>query len=166
MEHEAIIRAVVGSACFRAESECLNRGGWPVVERPRLFKLLENEKARLIFPTRCVRIEDGVAVGLVCLFDVSSGVNQYAHAVFAGASVNASLRSLFVPPKQSKPQPGVAGEKAILQFVAWKAAAWTKFLNDELELGNDGASGVWISNFWKALDRMYGGSNLRAEASS
>jgi hypothetical protein len=61
---------------------------------------------------------------------------------------------------QTLPQPGKAGEKAIAQFVAWKEAAWVKFLNDELELGTETASAVWIANFWKALDRMFGGGHL------
>ncbi len=75
-------------------------------------------------------------------------------------NVNASLGNLFVPAAQAKPQPGIEGNKAILKFVAWKQAAWSKFLNDELEMGQDKASRIWIENFWKALDRMYGGNSL------
>jgi hypothetical protein len=62
---------------------------------------------------------------------------------------------------QALPQPGKAGEKAIAQFVGWKQAAWTRFLNDELDLGTERASAIWIANFWKALDRMFGGGHLR-----
>ncbi len=160
MTQEEIITAVRESACFRDESAYLAQQGFEVADRPRLFKRLENEKVRLIFPTRVERIEEGVAVALVCLFDEAAGRNVYAHAIFAGPTVNASLRNLFVPAKQSKPQPGIEGNKAILKFVAWKQAAWTKFLNDELEMGTDRASAIWIENFWKALDRMYGGGNL------
>lgn len=160
MEQEEIIRAVVESACFRAERACLARGRFPVADRPRLFKRLENDKVRLIFPTTVTEIEFGVAVGLVCLYDLVERVNVYAHAVFAGPDVNTSLKSLFVPATQAKPQPGIDGNKAILKFAAWKAAAWNKFLTDELELGTARASSIWIDSFWKALDRMYGGGNL------
>lgn len=85
---------------------------------------------------------------------------DYTHAIFAGPGVHASLKSLFVPATQAKPQPGVDGNKAILKFVAWEEAAWSKFLNDELDMGTESASAIWIANFWKALDRMYGGGNL------
>lgn len=160
MDNEAIILAVVESACFRAERACLARGGFSVAERPRLYKRLEINKVRLIFPTTVTEIDFGVAVGLVCLFDLAERVNVYAHAVFAGPDVNASLKSLFVPAAQARPQPGVEGYKAISKFAAWKAAAWHKFLTDELELGTARASQIWIESFWTALDRMYGGGSL------
>ena len=47
-----------------------------------------------------------------------------------------------------------------MKFIAWKAAGWSKFLNDELAIGTEEASRIWLDNFWKALDRMYGGGNL------
>lgn len=160
MNNEEIILAVVESACFRSERACLARGGFPVSDRPRLFKRLENEKVRLIFPTTVTEVDFGVAVGMVCLFDLAERINVYAHAMFAGPDVNASLKSLFVPATQAKPQPGNEGNKAIVKFAAWKTAAWDKFLIDELELGTPRASQIWIESFWKALDRMYGGGNL------
>lgn len=164
MDRERIIASVGESECFRAESASLARGGFHVADRPGLFKELENGKVRLIYPTKVEAIEEGASVGLVCLFDMETSSNVYAHAIFAGSSSNASLRSLFVPSTQAKPQPGIEGAKAILKFVAWKQAAWTKFLNDELELGTAKASSIWLANFWTALDRMYGGGNLLRDA--
>lgn len=160
MDRDEIIRAVCASDCYQSEAKCIARSGWEVAERPRLVKVLENEKVRLIFPTRIARVEEGVVVGLVCLYELHDRRNVYAHAIFAGPTVNPALGSLFVPATQAKPQPGTKGNKAILQFVGWKRAAWMKFLNDELELGQDRASAIWIENFWRALDRMYGGGNL------
>jgi hypothetical protein len=49
----------------------------------------------------------------------------------------------------------------IAKFIAWKQAAWGKFLNEELEQGTAAASARWLASFWKALDRMYGGGHLR-----
>jgi hypothetical protein len=97
---------------------------------------------------------------VICLYDIPQRTAVYAHAVFAGPTSYASLRSLYNPPTQAKPQSGDEGNKAILKFVAWKQAAWSKFLLDELEFGNEQASRVWRASFWKALDRMYGGGNL------
>lgn len=160
MGREEIVRAVRGSDCFKLEAAYLARGGFEVAGEPRLVKDLEGRNVRLIFPTRVNRVEEGVVVALVCLFDSAEGRNLYAHSIFAGPSVNASLQSLFVPPSQAKPQPGIEGNKAIMKFVAWKQAAWIKFLNDELQLNTKEASAIWIESFWKALDRMYGGGNL------
>lgn len=162
-DQNEIVDAVVHSEVFKAEAHCLSRGGFTVNGRPRLFKYLENDLVRLIFPTNVREIDEGTGVGLICLFDLRQRINVYAHAVFAGPTCNASLRSLYNPPTQAKPQPGDAGNKAILKFIAWKAAAWSKFLNDELELGTARASETWIQSFWKALDRMYGGGNLLPE---
>lgn len=149
-----------GSGCFQTEAAWLARGGFPVADQPRLVKQLENELVRVVFPTTVTQVEEGTAIGLICLYSLKDKTTIYAHAVFAGPTANASLRSIFNPPNQAKPQPGIEGNKAILKFVAWKAAAWGKFLNEELELGTAEASRIWLNNFWKALDRMYGGGNL------
>jgi len=164
MIDEAIVRKVVTGEAYRVERDALARGGSQVSERPGLMKQLENKKVRLIFPTDARIVEHGTAVGLVCLFDQVDDVNIYAHPVFAGPSVNTALRSLFVPEAQAHPQPGIAGYKAREKFTAWKTAAWFKFLTDELELGTERASALWLTSFWKALDRMYGGGNLQTDA--
>ena len=159
-EKQRIVDAVRQSGAFEAEAGSFGRSGFPVRSRPGLFKLLEKNLVRLIFPTEVSAVDEGTAVGLVCLYDRNLEKTIYAHAVFAGPSSNASLRSIYNPPNQAKPQPGDDGNRAILKFVAWKQAAWSKFLNDELELGTLRASELWIASFWKALDRMYGGGNL------
>ncbi|MBX3395569.1 MAG: hypothetical protein KF841_09400 [Phycisphaerae bacterium] len=157
---EGVITDIKASACFQTESAWLARGGFPVAPRPRLYKVLEKDMVRVIFPTLVTTVDEGTAVGLICLYSLQDRSTIYAHAVFAGPTANASLRSIFNPPTQAKPQPGLDGNLAILKFVAWKAAGWSKFLNDELAMGTDEASRIWIENFWKALDRMYGGGNL------
>lgn len=155
-----MIEKVCTSDSFRAERAALGRGGCCVADRPALVKQLDNRKVRLIFRTDARVIDYGVTVGLVCLFDQIDEANIYAHPVHAGPGVNTALSSLFVPETQAQPQPGVAGYKARQKFVAWKKAAWAKFLIDELEAGTEEASAIWLTNFWKALDRMYGGGNL------
>ena len=74
--------------------------------------------------------------------------------------MNALFRAIWAPMPSALPQHGRDGEKAIMKFVAWKEAAWVKFLNDELELGNEEASAIWLDNFWKALDRLFGTGHL------
>ena len=152
-----IVQQTVGSDAFRVETAYLRRGGIVVTEAPSIFKRIDDRFVRLIFPTNLQEVDDAAVVGLVCLWDLKENLNVYAHCISAGPGVNAQLRSLYSPLNQVKPQPGVAGDKAIAKFITWKQAAWSKFLNEELELGTPEASRRWLASFWKALDRMYGG---------
>jgi len=157
---QEIVEAIRRSENFKSEVRYIARGAYEVTDRPRLFKHLEQGLVRVVFPTTVSEIVEGTVVALVCLFDEGERSNVYAHTICAGPGVNALLRASFSPMPQALPQPGRAGEKAIAQFVAWKEAAWVKFLNDELELGTEEASAVWLANFWKALDRMFGTGHL------
>jgi hypothetical protein len=88
-------------------------------------------------------------------------VNTYAHTICAGPGVNVTLKAIHSPLGRATPQPGSAGDKAVLHFVAWKQAAWGRFLMDELELGAKVASALWLRSFWKAMDRLFAGGVLR-----
>lgn len=158
---EEIIERTISSDCFHVETAYLRRGGIETSGKPRLFKRIDDRFVRLIFPTNMQDVDDGTTVAMVCLWDEQEKINVYAHCISAGPGANSQLRALYSPLNQVKPQPGVAGDKAIAKFVAWKQAAWGKFLNEELEIGTREASQRWVKNFWTALDRMYGGGNLR-----
>jgi hypothetical protein len=157
---EEITRLVRESENFKSELRYVARGGYEVAARPRLFKELENDLVRLVFPTTVTEVTEGSIVAIVCLYDRRQKDNVYAHTICAGGGVNILLRAFDSPMPQALPQPGPRGNRAIRQFVAWKEASWVKFLNDELELGTPRASEIWIANFWKALDRMFGGGHL------
>lgn len=157
---QEIVDAVRRSDNFKAEVRYIARGAYEVAEQARLFKHLDQALVRVVFPTTVSEVVEGTVVALVCLYDQREQYNVYAHTICAGPGVNALLRAGFSQMPQALPQPGRAGEKAIAQFVAWKEAAWIKFLNDELELGTEEASAVWLANFWRALDRMFGGGHL------
>jgi hypothetical protein len=162
MNDDEVIRQAASSECFKAEAAYLRRGGIETALEPRLFKRIDDRFVRLVFSTSVQEVDDGTVVAMVCLWDEREKLNVYAHCISAGPGVNAQLRSLYSPLSQVKPQPGVEGDKAVTKFIAWKQAAWGKFLNDELELGTGNASRRWLDSFWNALDRMYGGGNLRA----
>ena len=161
MTDAEIIERTVSSECFRAETAYLRRGGIETSGQPRLFKRIDDRFVRMIFPTNMRNVDDGTTVAMVCLWDLREDLNVYAHCISAGPGVNSQLRSLYSPLNQVKPQPGMDGDKAVTKFVAWKQAAWGKFLNEELEIGTEEASKRWLHCFWMALDRMYGGGNLR-----
>ncbi|MDX2192747.1 MAG: hypothetical protein NW201_05300 [Gemmatimonadales bacterium] len=156
----AITRAITSSENFQSELRYVARGGYRVAAEPRLFKVLENDVVRVVFPTDVTEVGEGTIVALVTLYDLRKDENIYAHTITAGPGVNILLRAIHTPMPVALPQPGKDGERAIGKFVQWKEAAWVKFLNDELELGTEGASAIWIGNFWKALDRMFGGGHL------
>lgn len=155
-----IVDTIRQSDNFRAEVRYIARGEYEVADQPRLFKHLEHGLVRVVFPTTVTEIVEGTVVALVCLYDLREQYNIYAHTICAGPGVNVLLRASFSQMPQALPQPGREGEKAIAQFVAWKEAGWVKFLNDELELGTEEATTLWLASFWKALDRMFGGGHL------
>ncbi len=159
-DRTTVIRAVTDSENFKAEVRYIARGGYQVGPEPRLFKLLENDLVRVVFSTTVTEVAEGTIIALVSLYDQKEKCNVYTHTICAGAGVNILLKAMFNPMPQALPQPGREGEKAIAQFVAWKEASWVKFLNDELDLGTPTASAIWLANFWKALDRMFGGNHL------
>lgn len=161
MDDSQLISRTAASDAFRVESAFLRRGGISVSTRPRLFKRIDNRFVRLIFPTDAKEVDDGTVVAVVCLWDFREDLNVYAHCITAGPGSNAQLRALYSPLNQVKPQEGIEGDKAIAKFIAWKQAAWGKFLNEELETGTNAAAARWLTWFWQALDRMYGGGNLR-----
>lgn len=160
MSDRDIIKQTTTSECFRVEAAYVRRGGLETATEPRLFKHIDDRFVRMIFPTSAEEIDDGTVVAMVCLWDRKEQINVYAHCISAGPGANAQLRALYSPLNQVKPQPGVEGDKAVTKFVAWKQAAWGKFLNEELEAGTREASRRWLTSLWKALDRMYGGGNL------
>jgi hypothetical protein len=161
MEISRLVEQTVASDAFRVEAAYLRRGGISVSPRPKLLKQIDDRFTRMIFPTDVKEVDDGTVVSMVCLWDARENLNVYAHCISAGPGANAQLRALYSPLNQVRPQPGIEGDKAIAKFIAWKQAAWGKFLNDELDLGTAAASTRWITSFWKALDRMYGGGYLR-----
>ena len=160
MTDKEIVERVVNSECFRAEAAYLLRGGIETAVQPSMLKHIDDRYIRLVFPTDVRECDDGTVVAMVCLWDARENINVYAHCISAGPGVNAQLRSLYSPLNQVKPQPGMEGDKAVAKFIAWKQASWSKFLNEELELGTVEASERWLTGFWKALDRMYGGGHL------
>jgi hypothetical protein len=160
LSKEEVIEAVRRSECFKAEVKYAERGGYIVSMSPRLYKELEEDLVRVVFPTETDRLEDGSVIAITCLFDRKTNENIYGHTICAGPGVNALLRAIHSPLGKATPQSGEAGEKAVLKFVEYKKAIWGKFLIDELELGNQKASALWLQHFWKALDRMFAGGVL------
>lgn len=159
-DRERVIRAIVDSGAFNAERKYVERGGYTVSTSPRLFKFLENGLVRAVFPTDVAVLSEGAVVCITTLFDMKTGENIYGHIICAGPEVNTLLRAADNPMPPAPPQPIPDGPREVRRFIAWKQASWVKFLNDDLDLGTETASAIWIANFWKALDRMFGSGVL------
>lgn len=161
MDMDGIVQACLDSDAFKAEVRYAERDGhYKVLRKVRLFKFLENDEVRVVFPVEGGELELGSVIAITCLYDLKNNYNIYGHTICAGPGANALLKAIHAPLGSAHPQPGVDGEKAILRFVDWKNASWDKYLIDSLDLGAAKASEIWTQNFWKALDRMFGGGIL------
>ena len=166
-ERERIIQACLDSNCFQAEVHYAERSGHHTIERAaRLYKKLDRDEmrneqlVRVVFPAAPQLIELGSVMAITCLYDLERAYNIYGHVICAGPGVNGLLKAIHAPMGSAHPQPGVAGERAIMHFVDWKRAEWDRFLIDELDRGRQAASDRYILTVWKAMDRMFGGGHL------
>jgi hypothetical protein len=159
-DRDPIVRACLDSPSFESECAYAEAGGFPVSRRVRLYKDLDGDLVRVVFPTEVAELEEGAVIAVTCLYSRRRQRNLYAHTICAGPGTNVTLKAVHSPLGRVTPQPGVAGDKAVLHFVEWKRASWGRFLNDELENGNKAASALWIRSFWRAMDRMFGGGVL------
>lgn len=160
MTREDTVRAIKESDGFQTEVRYTERGGYQIGLEPRLYKELEEDLVRVVFPANPCFMEEGAVLAVTTLYDRAKGYNIYGHAIFAGPGVNPLLRNFLAPLGGAHPQAGNAGPKAIQQFVAVKQALWNRFVLEELELGNQAAGEHYVRGFWKALDRMFGGGHL------
>lgn len=166
-EKERIIQACRDSEGFRTEKIYAERSGSHKISLlPRLYKKLDRDEARgetlvrVVFPAEDQLIELGTVIAVTCLYDLDNAYNIYGHVICAGPGVNGLLKAIHAPMGSAHPQPGAAGERAVMHFVDWKRAAWDQFLLAELDHGREYASALYLQNFWKAMDRMFGGGHL------
>ena len=166
-QRDRIVQACLDSNCFKAEKHYAERSGHhKIVENVRLYKVLERDTerdeqlVRVVFPATDQLIELGSVLAITCLYDLDREYNIYGHVICAGPGVNGLLKAIHAPMGSAHPRPGTEGERAIMHFVDWKRAEWDRFLIDELDRGRQAASDLYIENFWKSLDRMFGGGYL------
>ncbi|MBX3180871.1 MAG: hypothetical protein KF886_26280 [Candidatus Hydrogenedentes bacterium] len=166
-QRDRIVQACLDSECLKAEVNYAERSGHhKILRTPRLYKVLDRDPSRdehlvrVVFPAADQLIELGSVLAITCLYDLEREYNIYGHVICAGPGVNGLLKAVHAPMGSAHPRPGIEGERAIMHFVDWKRAEWDRFLIDELARGRGLASALYIENFWKALDRMFGGGYL------
>lgn len=159
-DRQTIIDAVRESECYKAEVRYAERGGYQIEGEPRLYKNLEENLVRVVFPARPSCMEEGAVLAITCLYDRAAEYNIYGHTICAGSGTNVLLKCFFAPLGGAHPQAGNAGPKAIQQFLAVKQALWNRFVLEDLDIGNVKAGERYVQGFWTALDRMFGGGVL------
>ena len=160
-EQEIIVQKTLDSPAYKAEKNYVEIGGhYTVVERVRLFKYLEDDLVRVVFPVDCGILEVGSILAVTCLYHLKEDYNIYGHTICAGPGVNTLLRAIHAPLGSAHPQPGEKGQKEILHFAEFKRALWDRYLLENLDIGLETASENYVRGFWKSLDRMFGGNVL------
>jgi hypothetical protein len=160
-EDERIVQATLDSPAYQAEKNYVEQcEGYTVIERVRLFKHLEENLVRVVFPVECGPLELGSVIAVTCLYDLDKDYNIYGHTICAGPGANTLLRAIHAPLGNAHPQPGEEGQKAIMRFVDFKRALWDRLLLESLDLGEQQATEHFVRDFWKSLDRMFGANTL------
>lgn len=160
-EDERIVQATLDSPSYQGEKYYVQQcEEYKVVERVRLFKYLEDDLVRVVFPVDCGPLELGSVIAVTCLYDLNANYNIYGHIICAGSGANTLLRAIHAPLGSAHPQPGEKGQKEIMHFVEFKRALWDRYLLENLDLGAKVASEHYVRDFWKSLDRMFGGNVL------
>lgn len=161
-EEANLIDAIVSSDIWQLEVAYANRGGFTVLEDPRLVKKLDSSTLLAIFPTTVESIEGGTIVGVAVCIDCDSETIRCAFVLHAGPEPEPQFlfgdRALGLPPLAT----GACRAAKEDAYVAGRRAAWVQFRLDELELGIHEASGNWLDGCWSAVEQLLHGEAVPA----
>jgi len=149
------VEAVVASEIWKTEKAYALRGGWDVLEHPRLVRNLEGGKLQMIFPTDAALIEGGSLVAVSVVFSIDRREPIFAHCLSAGPEPE--IQFLLGDAALGLPRPCKDASQARQRYAAWRSDAWSQFWLDELEQGIAYASERWLRELWIALDDLFGG---------
>ncbi|MFQ5500936.1 MAG: hypothetical protein ACE5EQ_01390 [Phycisphaerae bacterium] len=149
------IDTILSSPPVHARRTVLRNVGQEIEPVPILCKTLPGPSLRVMFPVSGDRIERGVIVSVVVLYDLKQSRTLYAHPMHAGPDVNPLLKHLDGPMNGPKSQPGADGDRATRRILEHKRALWERFLSERETLGILEASRRWRSGYFWALRRLY-----------
>jgi radical SAM/Cys-rich protein len=158
--HFAIVANVLASEEWQVESAYARRGGFCVVNRPRLIKTLDHEFVQLIFPTDLALVQAGALVAVSFTFHVPSQRVAISHCLAAGPESDIQFLKGDVAFGLPKPQLGPAGDEARAAYQSWRRSGWSQFWLNDLECGLAVASETWLEQFWTALEALFGGNDI------
>jgi radical SAM/Cys-rich protein len=163
-ENGTVVEDVLRSVVWRDESRYVRRGGFTLMERPRLLRDLDDRFTQVVFPTNALLLQAGSLVGAAFMYDRRSGGVVFSHCLVAGRETEIQFLKGDVAFGLPKPQPGSAGDDARLVYRAWRRDAWSRFWLNELEGGIAVASETWLDEFWVAMEALFGGDDLAGDA--
>lgn len=159
-EAAAIVARVLASDEWQVESVYANRGGFSIMDRPRLIKKLADGFTQIIFPTDVSLIQAGALVAASFTFHAPSQRVAISHCLVAGPESEIQFLKGDVAFGLPKPQSGAAGDEARTAYRSWRRSAWSQFWLNDLEIGPAAASEVWRTQFWTALEVLFGGNEI------
>lgn len=151
---------VVRHEAWRVEAAYALRGGFRVADRPRLICELDGNLDQMFFATDARLIDTGSLLALAITYDAQRDKVMAAHCLSAGP--DAEIQFLRGAASLGLPLPRGSGgsERARLRYAAWRREAWLTFWMDELEHGIEVASATWLTEFWQALERLFGNGQV------
>ncbi len=163
-KYAAIVDDIISSDTWRVEVAYARRGGFSVIEHPRLVKALDGDFIQIIFPTNVSQIQAGALVAVSFTYHMPSRSVAIAHCLCAGAESEIQFLKGDVAFGLPQPQSGKAGEEARTQYRSWRRRAWSQFWLNELESGLAIASELWINDLWVSLEALFGGNDIAHES--
>jgi len=161
--HARFVADVMAGTAWNIEVAYARRGGFSILDRPRLIKQGAGGFLHLVFPTNARLIQSGTLVALSVAYEAAAHEVIYAHCLCAGPEAEIQFfggrTSLGLPPLVT----GDHERRAEAEYVTWRRKAWSDFWADELEQGIAAASAAWIRAFWEAMERLFGGNELAGD---
>lgn len=151
LETRALVEAIVCHDLWKLEVAYAGRGGFGVVETPRIVHHLDRRFAVLVFPTDVEFIEAGSIVGLIVYYDKVADRVWYVSGLTAGPDSDMAFlhgdRALGLPAVAPEP----AFDEIKQSYEDWRQSAWSQYWLDELEAGIFHASRHWLDAHWNAV---------------
>lgn len=150
-----VVAAIRASLAWQVETAYARRGGFELAERPRLIVPLAGGWTIAVFPTDAAIVDGGSLVAAAAYHHAPTRETRWVQCLAAGGEAE----TLFQCGDDALglPLPGDAeGRGRRLHYAEWRRLAWSQFWLDELELGVQAASARWLSNYWRALEILFG----------
>lgn len=151
-----LVDLVRASDEWKVETAYVGRGGFHILSDPVLVAGPAPGKVVAFFPSDVQVLNRGTIVGLAAHVDEVEQRVSYIHILCAGEEEEVQFmlgdRGLGLV----APQPGERGVEARSAYSTWRRSAWSTFWLNELELGLRPASCRWLSEYWKAISRLFG----------
>jgi len=159
-QYSEIVADILSSDAWRVETTYAARGGFSLIDSPRLLKELDSEFVQVIFSTNAVLLQAGTLVAVAFTYQIRSQEVVLSHCLCAGPESEIQFQKGDVAFGLPLPQSGHLGKDARSAYRSWRRRAWSQFWLNDLDNGTAVASGRWLEAFWAAIEALFGGNDL------